>query len=146
MFRIVALVFLFFASYSCKSIAQKDSSLIQIQTQKMKIEYYDGSGNAYSLQAMQLTYKPMTPEMSSSGLYSGGDPAEVVLDTNQIAGLKKLLEHAIHNTNEHSTAREKGTALINYSIDNHDGSIILKRDSILKSELESYLKSLLKLP
>ena len=75
MFRIVALVFLFFASYSCKSIAQKDSSLIQIQTQKMKIEYYDGSGNAYSLQAMQLTYKPMTPEMSSSGLYSGGDRA-----------------------------------------------------------------------
>ena len=57
----------------------------------MTYQYADGSGNRYRLHQDSLKYIPVKPEMSSSGIYDGGDPQSVHLSHARQEELIKLL-------------------------------------------------------
>lgn len=78
-----------------------------------RIDYADGSGNRYALVAeaeptVAVTYDPVTPATSSTGMYSGGPPRhEVVASTDpRLAALWSALRLACLGP---SVARGKGT-------------------------------------
>ena len=78
-----------------------------------RIDYADGSGNRYTLVDdgagdVVVTYDPVTPATSSSGLYSGGPPRhEVAPRTDpRLARLWKAVRLAGQSP---SVARAKGT-------------------------------------
>jgi hypothetical protein len=82
-------------------------------TGALRIDYADGSGNRYTLDAgddgaVEVAYDLLTPATSSTGLYSGGPPrrARVARDDPRLAELWARLADARPAT---STARLKGT-------------------------------------
>ena len=54
--------------------------------------YSDGSGNTYFITETTITYSPVTPLESSSGLYSGGEPANITIDKATFQNVVSLLE------------------------------------------------------
>jgi hypothetical protein len=78
-----------------------------------RVSYHDGSGNAFHFEQTQAsvsyTYTPVTPERSSTGMYSGGEPRAGTLVEEQVAGLWKRLLQLDAETAAHTEERGKGT-------------------------------------
>jgi hypothetical protein len=60
----------------------------------MSFTFVDGNANRFTLTTTTLTYRPITPEESSSGMYSGGDPWVRELTDSQRAQLVELFGSA----------------------------------------------------
>ena len=105
-------------------------------------EYADGSGNLYTLDGHTLSYDPVEPEESSSGMYDGGDPVTVELDKDDVGKLIALFEKGIAETDQHQENRAMGTGMIFYKEEGKDMSVILKMNAEVKDEIESYLREL----
>lgn len=106
---------------------------------QLQYEYADGSGNVYLLTGGFLEYVPVTPERSSSGKYSGGEPKKVTVSDLEFGQLSALFEKAIANVSAHQANREMMTGLIKAG----SANVILKKDSQDKIEIEKALKKLL---
>jgi hypothetical protein len=108
-----------------------------------KFEYADGSANRYIISADSLVYDPVTPEESSTGMYSGGDPKAIALTPEQYKRIRVVFEKAINNTADHMKDRIKTSGEISV-IDSHGNrQYILKPGSPGISEIETLLKELL---
>jgi hypothetical protein len=77
------------------------------------IGYSDGSANAYHFRPDEdgayFTYDPVTPERSSTGMYSGGDPRSGRLDAAKLAELWQLVRALEANVAVQGEDRNKGT-------------------------------------
>jgi hypothetical protein len=110
----------------------------------IEISYSDGNSNEYLIKPEVINYIPVSPENSSSGIYSGG--SAVVMDINpdnqqfNMAFIKaiKLKE----NKDIVLESRPMGSGLIKLKFKNSEMSVIIKDCSEL-SEFEDYLKQLL---
>ena len=102
-----------------------------------RIIYYDGNNNAYRFwkasEEVLFEYTPVTPESSSSGVYSGGEPQQGILDTKQAAALWQWVEQLMSDTSTHSQKRMKGTGSINLSTDEGTRKVILKNGARLRA-------------
>jgi hypothetical protein len=112
-------------------------------TAKTTYEYADGSGNVYVVKDLSVEYKPVTPRNSSSGVYSGGEPAHATVSASQYDSLVNLLESAMANSSIHQENREMMTGLIVRYSSADTTRIVLKRDSSEKNAIETALKKLL---
>jgi len=111
--------------------------------QTAEYTYIDGNGNKYEITGNQMHYVPVKKENSSSGEYSGGEPGEYELNSDDTKKLKKLLSDAMKATDDHHTDREMGTGLIiHLNKKNKEKMVILKMDSKSKNDIETFLKSL----
>lgn len=77
----------------------------------------DGSGNVYYCEhaangAARFEYRPVRPENSSTGTYSGGDPKSGPLAPEQVEALWRQVEAAVARTADHVANRDKGTVAI----------------------------------
>jgi hypothetical protein len=107
--------------------------------------YADGSANLYKVSGNTVAYIPVTPEQSSSGNYSGGEPKIVNISPIEKEKLVHLLEKALIATEQHHERREMMTGVVVKSLgENEKQKVILKSKSELKNEIEIYLKYLLK--
>lgn len=106
--------------------------------------YADGSANRYVITASSLQYLPVKPEESSTGMYSGGDPANVNLTEAQFKSVQQLLEKAISATDNHITDRIKMSGAVTRITASDTVTIILKPGAPEQAALESALKQLLK--
>lgn len=106
--------------------------------------YADGSANRYIITASSLQYLPIKPEESSTGMYSGGDPANVNLTEAQFKSVQQLLEKAISATGNHITDRIKMSGAVTRTTASDTVTIILKPGVPEQAALESALKQLLK--
>jgi hypothetical protein len=113
-------------------------------TAKTTYEYADGSGNVYVVKDLSVEYKPVTPRNSSSGVYSGGEPAQATISSDQYDSLVNLLESAIANSSIHQQNREMMTGLITKYSSADTTRVVLKRDSSEKNTIETNLKKLLR--
>ncbi|TXI69480.1 MAG: hypothetical protein E6Q41_02515 [Cyclobacteriaceae bacterium] len=104
-----------------------------------ELTYADGSANRYVISPTQLNYLPVKPEESSTGMYSGGEPATVTITAQQYAGLKTLFEKAIAQTDQHMADRIKTSGVVAVG----DKQVILTPGSAIKAEIENKLKELL---
>lgn len=102
-----------------------------------RVSYADGSGNAFEFEQTSTgkrasyTYSPITPERSSSGMYSGGEPAEGSLDAEQVAGLWRRLLQLEAETSLHTEERVKGTGAFRIVTRGGERSFIVSRGELL---------------
>ncbi len=77
------------------------------------LTYADGSGNVTRLwqdgEGAHFEYTPVTPEMSSSGTYSGGDPASGALEDVQAEEAWRRVRELQALTSAHVEARIMGS-------------------------------------
>ncbi|MEM7355704.1 MAG: hypothetical protein AAF657_33120, partial [Acidobacteriota bacterium] len=85
------------------------------ETGAWRVVYSDHSGNAYRFWqgdrsgSAQFEYDPVTPEQSSSGTYSGGEPEKGALDPAQVEALWSWLRDLEGATASHTSKRRMGT-------------------------------------
>jgi hypothetical protein len=79
--------------------------------------YQDGSGNTFKLYGDTLSYTPVTKEMSSSGIYSGGTKKSVVLSENNRILIIRNFRRTIHASplSPCEGIREKGKIAVSYA-------------------------------
>jgi hypothetical protein len=112
-----ALALLLFSA--CASTAPSENSAMThpVPSAPWKLTYADGAANVYSWWQDQdgatvyFAYEPMTPERSSTGMYSGGDPREEQLSAGdpRLAELWAKTRALQADTARHSADRNKGT-------------------------------------
>jgi hypothetical protein len=79
------------------------------------LTYHDGSGNGFRFwqeaepDAVQFTYTPVTPAMSSSGIYSGGSTQKGTMNDKQVANLWQSVRHLEADSSLHADSRMMGT-------------------------------------
>lgn len=107
------------------------------------IVYADGSANVYRFQAdgviVRFTYEPVTPERSSTGFYSGGNPIDQPL-TNDDPRLDELWQH-VHaldaDTASHAEERNKGDGAFTITVGEKRRRFLVLRSATRK--LEAFL-------
>lgn len=110
------------------------------------LRYADGSGNSHEFsqaargQAARFAYKPVTRIESSSGTYSGGDPAAGTLDAAQVQALWQRMRALREDTGRHVEERAKGTGLIDWTDGAGDAHFIV--DMATARELDAFLRAL----
>jgi hypothetical protein len=112
----------------------------------IQYEYADGSGNRYIITQGTLSYIPVTPEESSSGMYSGGDPKEILLKGNQYNAIRSLLDNAITknlSSSIHMDGRVKMSGLISVVDQEGRREYILKPGSEELKAIEALLSEML---
>ena len=107
-----------------------------------QFSYFDGSGNGYTIHNKDFKYKPVTPERSSSGTYSGGKPVSRLLTEEELANALKLFQNAISAKDEHQDDRAMLTGLVVVSTGADTTRIVLRPGSPKKIELENFLLKL----
>ena len=105
----------------------------------VKYNYYDGNGNGFTLTSNSLAYDPITKEMSSSGIYSGGSKKTISIKREQYESIEKLLIEAIANKNIHLKNRPKGSGMIKSPSEK-----VVIRNGDEKNKIEAELRALLK--
>lgn len=107
--------------------------------------YYfsDGSANLYDATESSLEYIPVTPEQSSTGMYSGGKRGKVSLTAEQFNSVKDLMETAIHNQEIHIPDRIKTSGKISRTGGAGDTVVIISGESSEMREIERLLHKLL---
>jgi hypothetical protein len=79
------------------------------------LNFSDGSGNQYTVTSAgaegpgRLVYNPVTPEESSSGVYSGGSPADVQISSENTSELWRRVLALEQNTARHAKGRSMGS-------------------------------------
>jgi hypothetical protein len=101
--------------------------------------YLDGSANEFTVAPDRLVYNPVRPEDSSTGMYSGGEPADVVVTPEQFAALEELIARLIGDTAHHIADRTKGSGLVIAG----DRRTLVAMQSPHKAALEKALRALL---
>lgn len=103
--------------------------------------YHDGSNNVWSIGPQKIVYYPISPAMSSSGIYSGGEPFEKVISVAQFTEIEALLKAGLANKTIHEASRLKGSGMIIELItDTMIGSTyLLPMRSEEKAAIESWL-------
>jgi len=124
---LLAFMFLPILMCNCKSMAVKS------------IQYSDQNNNHYSITRTSLIYTPVTPEESSSGVYSGGDPAEVQLTKDEFNTILSLSEKIMKASEGNEMKREMLTSVLVISEEGKSRKAILKR-SEARSALEELLQ------
>lgn len=115
-----------------------------MQTPSVHYEYADGNANRYVIADEAVHYIPVTPAQSSTGFYSGGEPALVTITPAQFQSLQKLLEEAIADSTCHSAERPKGTGMIlKINPDGMTTRVILQTGTPSIRRIESSLKEIM---
>ena len=135
---------------SCRSTNTTNSrNLMSNQQQVTHLDYTDGNGNNYYIGQNELIYKPIEVHESSSGVYSGGQPAQIPLDPSQYAQLIKQVQGMETATNTHIQNRPKGSGA--FSIYHNDSTksktqFIVRPNNQLLKTWNNTLKQLLQKP
>lgn len=108
----------------------------------MNYSYADGSGNKYRLKDATLQYIPMTPEQSSSGTYSGGDPFTLELEKMNLIKLIDVFERALWSEEDHTKMRTMGSGTLYKKVGEESSLIYLRMRSGSMEEINALLKSL----
>jgi hypothetical protein len=82
-----------------------------------RLEIADGNGNVHLCEQLaggpaRFEYRPVRPEDSSSGVYSGGPAREGTLAEADVKALWELVAAAVEDESRHVERREKGTVAI----------------------------------
>jgi hypothetical protein len=112
-------------------------------TQPPQLIYADGNANRYEISAHELKYIPVWPEESSTGMYSGGEPAQVTISKRQYDLLKNLFEAALAQTDQQTPDRIKTSTLVVVVNGSDKQEAILKPNAAAKLAIEAELKKMI---
>ena len=115
------------------------------------VTYHDGSGNQLRFrqesgtQAARFVYDPVRPEHSSSGSYSGGEPAEGTVDKPQVVALWSRLRALEADPSLRAPSRMKGTGDFSLTTPGGTSTFIIMRGPRL-AELDAFVRSVVRPP
>ena len=101
------------------------------------VTYSDGSANGYRFwkdsegEDARFEYSPVQPKESSTGMYSGGQPANGVLNPEQIEGIWQRVLRLESDTKLRETERMKGTGAFALNAPGGDRKFIIKNGPAL---------------
>ena len=75
-------------------------------------EYVDGNGNLYAINHTSIVYDPVTPEESSTGTYSGGEPYVASLEQKQFDQIESVFKKVISQKEDQTDTRSMGTGTL----------------------------------
>lgn len=111
------------------------------------VQYADGAANVYRFAQDQagaevsFEYVPVTPEQSSTGTYSGGEPRKAALAAGdpRVAELWRRVEALEADTASHGPDRNKGTGLFAIVTPAGKRSFIVEQGAAL-DEIHAFMK------
>jgi len=104
------------------------------------VKYADGNGNRYVITNDSIEYIPVTPEMSSSGIYSGGSPKKCSITKDDFSVIEKDINRIVNNPDIHISTRMKGTGMFSiYRNENIEKEIFVDSSDEL-TDFEENLK------
>lgn len=106
-------------------------------------DYADGNGNLYTISSTTITYAPVKPEESSSGVYSGGEPKTRNITSEQFEAFHILMNNAISNTSTHINERVKMSGVISVVVGKERKQYILQPGCADLTAIELFLKKML---
>lgn len=112
-----------------------------------RYEYADGAGNLYIINLKSIEYRPITKAQSSSGIYSGGQPQTVKIDSVQYQTISMMLDRALNlksiQVGDGKLGRAKGTGLISKQTKNRQVETqVIAMESLERREIEAFLHRL----
>jgi hypothetical protein len=110
----------------------------------MQLTYADGSGNTWKITKNSLSYKPVKPEMSSSGIYDGGEEAHKSLSDSDFQMLKAEFEKIFNHKEIQIQNRIMTSGMLSISDKNGNVNKIIIRSGKEMYDLEKILKDLIK--
>jgi hypothetical protein len=116
--------------------------LFSCMSQSTTYNYADGSGNVYRISDSLLEYLPVTPRNSSSGTYSGGNPAKATLTKAEYDSIQTMLQAVISKKEIHIENREMMTGMIQ-KISGEDVDTYYFRGAAEMGRIEEKLKAFL---
>ena len=96
------------------------------------VTYSDGSANGYRFwrdseaEAAHFEYSPVQPGKSSTGMYSGGEPANGVLNPKQVEEVWQRIVRLEADTKLHAAERMKGTGAFGLKASSGNRNFIIK--------------------
>ena len=117
--------------------------LFSCMSQPTHYLFADGSGNRYFMESTTLEYIPITPEESSTGMYSGGIPGKVTINEEQFNSVKNLLDQAIAAKPIHLPDRIKTSGQIVRTTSSDTTLVVIDGRSQEMRQIESLLHTLL---
>ncbi|RLD83048.1 MAG: hypothetical protein DRJ07_07415 [Bacteroidetes bacterium] len=124
-------------------ITQETNS--QININKMILKYSDGNGNSYKIIKGNISFQPISREMSSSGLYDGGEPAQNKITKKNFKKVYLAFESIFKNKKIQIPNRIKTSGLLSMQEEGEDKKVSIIKKSEEQKQLELMLKELLKL-
>lgn len=106
------------------------------------IRFADGNGNTTYVTQLsndaEVTYEysPVTPRMSSSGIYSGGKPSSGIVQKSDVAELWRRVEALQKETSRHVDTRQKGTGHFEVTRDGSTTQFVYPNRDELRSFVE----------
>ncbi len=102
------------------------------------LRYHDQNNNLYHLEGRAFRYRPIQPKESSSGLYSGGEPAEHQISAELSQEIFALAEQILKTSSIHTQQRRMLTSVLSLKSDQNWRPATLVR-SPLRTDLEALL-------
>ena len=115
-------------------------------TVEKKITYADGSGNIYEISGSEeiyLEYNPVKPQMSSSGIYDGGDYRKIKISSSDYENIWTSINKALENKAIQIKERVMGSGLIVIQENDNKSSYIIKSGCQEQLEIEELLKEVM---
>lgn len=104
--------------------------------------YADGTGNQYIVAPDTFEYIPVPKDVSSSGVYSGGESKKGSVTVGQYEVVQKAFDSAFADTASHIENREMLSGYIERVEGSEKKSAVLGANSDTKSQIENVLKGL----
>lgn len=122
----------------CKLIEQAKLANLP---QKSHYRYIDGKNNVWEISNGIVEYKPISKELSSSGEYSGGQPFQSKITSDQFLTIQAMLQKALSNPAIHLQNRLMGSGTIIELLTEHIdlASCYLPMKSNEKTAIEDWL-------
>lgn len=111
-----------------------------------KYSYSDGNGNTYVIRSKTtktIEYIPIKPQLSSSGLYNGGDHVVKMLNDIQYEQIISALNEAISDKECHIENRVKTSGMITKVENKAQEVVIIEPNSQHLSKIELILQTLI---
>ena len=111
------------------------------------VTYHDGSNNGFRFwqeaenEATRFEYSPITPETSSSGIYSGGEPRQGPMNNEHVDELWRWIEQLESDTSLHTASRMMRTGAFTVTTASGTRRFIIKHSPPL-SEFNAFLAQL----
>ena len=102
------------------------------------LRYHDQNNNLYHLEDQHFRYHPVQPKESSSGRYSGGEPAKHQISETLSQQIFAMAEEILQDSRLHTEQRRMMTAILSLKSKDDGQRVILSR-SKLRSEFENLL-------
>ena len=94
---------------------------------KLIITYLDFNNNSYKVSTDRISYEPIRIEDSSSGEYSGGEPAEAALTEDEFLEIYELAKAIMKDKTLHRNKRRMLTAMMIHHQEEEAEKYILAR-------------------